>query len=92
MCVFVLCITRKGGRLNSSPEAPRVSAERQVTLGGADEPSQNQEVHMNKYSLVAVRRALSVVGDWTRRYSIAIVWLLSLTHIALAHAHSRDSG
>lgn len=47
---------------------------------------------MNKYSLVAVRRAMSAVGNWTRRYSIAIVWLLSITHIALAHAHSRDSG
>ena len=83
---------RKGGRLNSSPEAPRICVERQVALGSAVEPSPEKEVHMNKYSLVALKRALSVVGNWTRRYSIAIVWLLSLSHIALAHAHSRDSG
>jgi hypothetical protein len=47
---------------------------------------------MNKYSLVALKQALSAVDNWTRRHGIAIVWLLSLTHIALAHAHSRDSG
>jgi len=47
---------------------------------------------MDKYSLVALKQALSAVGNWTRRHGIAIVWLLSLTHIALAHAHSRDSG
>ena len=83
---------KRGGRVNSSPEASRVCVERQVTLEDADEPSRGLEVHMNKYSLVAVKRALLVVRNWTRQYSIAIVWLLSLTHIALAHAHSRDSG
>jgi hypothetical protein len=83
---------KKGGRLNSSPGAPSVCMERQVTLESAVEPSRQKEVYMNKYSLVALKQALSAVGNWTRRHGIAIVWLLSLTHIALAHAHSRDSG
>ncbi len=79
--------------MNSSPVASRICVERQVTPEGADELSREEtEVHMNKYSLVAMKRALSVARNWTRQHSIAIVWLLSLTHIALAHAHSRDSG
>ena len=81
-----------GGLLNSSPEVSRACVERQVTLGGADEPSRELEVHMNKYSLVALQRTLVVAGDWVRRNYIVLVWLLSIFHVALAHAHSRDSG
>jgi hypothetical protein len=47
---------------------------------------------MNQYSLIALRQVWSSVGSWARRYYIVIVWLLSFIHIALAHAHSWDSG
>jgi hypothetical protein len=47
---------------------------------------------MNQYSLIALRQVWSFVGGWARRYFLVIVWLLSIIHIALAHAHSWDSG
>jgi hypothetical protein len=47
---------------------------------------------MNQYSLVALRQAWSSFVRWVRQYSVIIVWLLSIIHIALAHAHSWDSG
>ena len=47
---------------------------------------------MNQYSLIALRQVWSSVGSWAKRHYIVIVWLLSFIHIALAHAHSWDSG
>ena len=47
---------------------------------------------MNQYSLIALRQLWSSVGGWARRHFLVIVWLLSFIHIALAHAHSWDSG
>lgn len=47
---------------------------------------------MNQYSLIALRQVWSSVCGWTRRHYLVIVWLLSFIHIALAHAHSWDSG
>ncbi|MEO7860437.1 MAG: hypothetical protein ABIU05_08325 [Nitrospirales bacterium] len=47
---------------------------------------------MNQYSLIALRQVWSFVGGWARRYFLVIVWLLSFIHIALAYAHSWDSG
>ncbi len=65
----------------------------QVTPESAVEPPREEkEVPMNQYSLIALRQVWSSVGGWARRHFVVIVWLLSFIHIALAHAHSWDSG
>ena len=80
-------------RLYSSPEHYWTSKSGQVTLKSAvDPPQEEKEVPMNQYSLIALRQVWSSVGGWARRHYLVIVWLLSFIHIALAHAHSWDSG
>ena len=47
---------------------------------------------MNQYSLIALRQVWFSIGGWARRHYLVIVWVLSVIHIVLAHAHSWDSG